>query len=190
MDALTIFYLSLVGVGVLYAIIILISGGLHDMAGGIHIPHIPQLGGHDVSFDHADVRVPSLSPVTIASFVVAFGAFGIVATQGFNQSGGASVLWAVIGAFVVGILSHFAFFYLLIAPQGSSEVTEHDVVGAKAEVTTPIPSEGMGEVAFVAQGGRVAYSARSHDGKPIARGAAVTIVEVIGNIVSVRAVGK
>ncbi|MCA1554734.1 MAG: hypothetical protein LC737_10180, partial [Chloroflexi bacterium] len=118
LDALTVFYLSLVGVGVLYAIIILISGGLHDLAGGIHIPHIPQLGLHGTpGLDHADVRVPSLSPVTIASFVVAFGAFGIVATLGFNQSGGASVLWAVLGGFVVAVLSHFAFFYLLIAPQ-------------------------------------------------------------------------
>ena len=44
MDALTAFYLSLVGVGVLYAIFIMVSGGLHDLASSIHIPLI---GAHD-----------------------------------------------------------------------------------------------------------------------------------------------
>lgn len=185
LDPLNVFYLALVGVGVVYAVVILISGGLHDLAGSIHIPHIGGL--HDASFDHADVRVPSLSPVTIASFIVAFGAFGIVATQGFNQSGGASVVWAVLGGFVVAILSHFAFFYLLIAPQGSSEVTTHDIVGATAEVITPIPSSGLGEVAFVAQGGRITYPARSQDGSPISRGAAVTITSLVGSVVTVQA---
>ncbi len=185
MDALNAFYFALVGIGVIYAILILIMGGLHDLAGSIHIPHI---GMHDVSsIDHADLRVPSLSPITIASFIVAFGGFGIIATQGFNQSGGVSVIWAVVGGLIVGVLSHFAFFYLLIAPQGSSEVTQSDIIGAKAEVTTPIPANGLGEVAFVAQGGRVSYLARSHDGVPLSRGTPVSVMELTGNIVSVRA---
>src|SRR5437588_8778780 len=105
----------------------MVSGGLHDLASSIHIP---LLGGHDVpALDHGDLRLPSLSPVTIASFVVAFGAGGIVATQAFNVPGTASVVWATITAFIIAILSHFAFFYLLIAPQGSSEVTRRDIVG-------------------------------------------------------------
>ena len=183
MDALTAFYLSLVGVGVLYAIFIMVSGGLHDLASSIHIPLI---GAHDApTLDHGDLRLPSLSPVTIASFVVAFGAAGIVATQAFNISGMGSVLWAAVGAFVIAILSHFAFFYLLIAPQGSSEVTQRDIVGAIAEVTTTIPPEGLGEVTFVAQGGRVTYPARSIAGGPIHRGTPVTITEFSGTVVTV-----
>ena len=182
MDALTAFYLSLVGVGVVYAVFIMISGGLHDLASGIHIP----LLGHAMpALDHGDLRLPSLSPVTIASFVVAFGAAGIVATQAFNISGMGSVLWAVLGAFVIAILSHFAFFYLLIAPQGSSEVTHRDIVGAVAEVTVTIPAGGMGEVTFVAQGGRVTYPARAAGTSPILRGTPVLISDFSGTVVTV-----
>ena len=183
MDALTAFYLSLVGVGVVYAVFIMISGGLHDLASSIHIPLI---GVHDApTLDHGDLRLPSLSPVTIASFIVAFGAAGIVATQAFNISGMGSVLWAAVGAFVVAILSHFAFFYLLIAPQGSSEVTQRDIVGATAEVTVSIPSGGQGEVTFVAQGGRVTYPARSTSTAPVLRGTQVSISEFSGTVVTV-----
>ena len=183
MDALTAFYLSLVGVGVIYAIFIMVSGGLHDFASSIHIPLI---GMHDApTLDHGDLRLPSLSPVTIASFVVAFGAAGIVATQAFNISGMASVLWAAGGAFVIAVLSHFAFFYLFIAPQGSSEVTQRDIVGAVAEVTTTIPAGGLGEVTFVAQGGRVTYPARSAGASPVLRGTPVTISDFTGTVVTV-----
>jgi membrane-bound ClpP family serine protease len=96
------------------------------------------------------------------------------------------VLFALIGALIIAILSHFAFFYLLIAPQGSSDITQSDIVGATAEVTTPIPVGGMGEVTLVAQGGRISYPARSLDRVALPRGTTVTIIEMVGSVVAVR----
>ena len=187
LDTLNCFYAALVGVGVVYAIVILITGGMHDLGAHIHLPML-DFGGHGApDLAHADTNVPSLSPVTIASFVTAFGAFGIIASAGFAWSAGLSVVVAAVGGLVMAAIAHFAFGYFLIAPQGSSEVTQQDIVGATAEVTTPIPVGGLGEVAFVAQGGRVTYPARSLDRIALPRGTTVTIVEMVGSVVNVRA---
>jgi membrane protein implicated in regulation of membrane protease activity len=195
---ITVIYLALLGVGILYAILILIGSELH----GLHIPGLDiHLGGHDINLghdinigpadggggiDHPSVKVPSLSPITIASFVTAFGAFGLIALGLFNTSTRASLAWAAVGGLIVAIIAHFAFGYFLIAPQGSSEVRLRDLVGSEAEVITPIPADSVGEIAFVAQGGRVTYTAQSTTKTPIPRGATVVIEKVIGGVAMVR----
>ncbi len=186
---LNLIYFALLAVGVIYAVIILIGGGL----GHLHIPGLDfNVDGHHIGPVHLggpeapEVQLPSLSPVTVASFVTAFGAFGLIATSLFEASGRASLLWAVAGGLVVAVIAHFAFGYFLIAPQGSSEVRVKDMLGTVAEVITPIPADNVGEVAFVAQGGRVTYTAKSAGGVPIARGTTVIIEKVAGGVAVVR----
>lgn len=189
---LTLLYLALLGIGIIYAVIILIGGALHD----IHIPGLDlHVGGHEIGpvhvdvggdVSHPEVNVPSLSPVTVASFVTAFGAFGLIALGLFDTSAQWSLAWAAGGGLVVAVIAHFAFGYFLIAPQGSSEVKLRDIVGAVAEVITPIPADSVGEVAFVAQGGRMTYTAKSATGTPIARGITVVIEKVVGGVAVVR----
>jgi hypothetical protein len=183
---LTVFYLALLGVGILYAVIILIGGGLHDL----HLPGFDLHGGGHLHIpggvDQPEVGVPSLSPITIASFVTAFGGFGLIALGLLAADPRWSLLWAAGGGLVVAVIAHFAFGYFFIVPQGSSEVRFQDIVGAAGEVTTPIPAGGLGEVAFVAQGGRVSYPAKSADGQPIARGITIVITELSSGVVVVR----
>jgi len=189
---LTLLYLALLGMGVIYAVIILIGGALHD----IHIPGIDlNIGGHEIGPVHVDVgagldqpevSVPSLSPITVASFVTAFGAFGLIALGLFETSARWSLAWAAGGGLVMAVIAHFAFGYFLIRPQGSSEVRLRDIVGVAAEVITPIPANSVGEVAFVAQGGRMTYTAKSATGRPIGRGTTVVIEKVIGGVAVVR----
>jgi hypothetical protein len=200
-STLNCIYFALLGIGVIYAVIILITGGLHDVdvpgldidigemdLGGHHLPEVPvHLDlDHAPSFDHGDVGVPSLSPITIASFVTAFGSFGLLAVYLFNVSAKFSLLWAAGGGLVVAIIAHFAFGYFLIAPQGSSEVTARDIIGLTAEVITPIPADGLGQVAFVAQGRRVTFSARSAGGVPVAKSTFVSIQSFTGSVAVVR----
>jgi len=195
-STLNCIYFALLGIGVIYAVIILIAGGLHEInlphldidvgdvdIGGHHLPEIPVHLDLDQapSFDHGDVSVPSLSPVTIASFVTAFGAFGLLAVYLFNVSDRFSLLWAGGGGLVVAIIAHFAFGYFLIAPQGSSEVRARDVIGLTAEVITPIPADGVGQIAFVAQGRRVTSSARSAGRVPVPKGTFVSIQSFTGS---------
>ncbi len=192
---LTLLYLALLGVGIIYAVIILIGGALHDIhLPGIDLPDL-HLGGHDIGPVHLDVgagaghpetQVPSLSPITVASFVTAFGAFGLIALGLFETTARWSLAWAAGGGLVVAVIAHFAFGYFLIAPQGSSEVKLKDIVGVVAEVITPIPADSVGEVAFVAQGGRMTYTAKSATGTLIARGTTVVIEKVVGGVAVVR----
>ena len=196
-STLNCIYFALLGVGVIYAVIILIAGGLHEISvphldvdvgdvdiGGHHLPEVPiHLDLHHApSFDHGDVDVPSLSPITIASFITAFGSFGLLAVYLFNVSDRFSLLWAGGGGLVVAIIAHFAFGYFLIAPQGSSEVTARDILGLTAEVITPIPADGVGQVAFVAQGRRVTFSARSAGGTPVPKNTLVSIESFTGSV--------
>jgi hypothetical protein len=200
-STLNCIYFALLGVGVIYAVIILITGGLHEVdvpgldidigdvdIGGHHLPEVPvHLDfDHAPSFDHGDVDVPSLSPITIASFVTAFGSFGLLAVYLFNVSDRFSLLWAGGGGLVVAIIAHFAFGYFLIAPQGSSEITARDVMGLTAEVITPIPADGVGQIAFVAQGRRITASARSAGGVPVPKGELVSIQSFTGSAAVVR----
>ncbi len=202
---LTVIFLALLGVGILYAFVILLGGAAHAVhLPGFHLPGVDlHIGGHDIpihvdavhtdtgagadfSVDHPKVGLPSLSPVTIASFVTAFGGFGLIGLGLFSASARWSLVWAAGGGLVSAIIAHFAFGYFLIAPQGSSDVRLTDIVGAVGEVMTPIPAGSVGEVAFVAQGGRVSYPAKSAGGVDIARGTTVVIEKIISGVVVVR----
>lgn len=186
--AMTVFFIVLLGIGVIYAIFILIGAGLGEM-------HLP---GADVQIGHTDihigadthlggeVKIPSLSPITIASFVTAFGAFGLIAQGLFNATAVWSLASAAVGGLIVAIIAHFAFGYFLLAPQGSSEVTAKDIVGATAEVVTPIPADSVGEIVLVAQGGRVTCPAKSAAGQPINRNTTVVVERIVGGIAFVR----
>src|SRR5262245_31617394 len=137
---MTILYIVLLGIGVIYALFILIGAGLGEMhlpGADIHVGHTDihvggdaHLGG-DLS-SGGEVKIPSLSPITIASFVTAFGAFGLIAQGLLSASAVWSLVAAVAGGLVVAVIAHFAFGYFLIAPQGSSEVTMKDLIGADA----------------------------------------------------------
>jgi hypothetical protein len=176
---LSLIYLALLAIGIIYAVIILIGGGLSEF----DLPGLPDL---DLGAGGPEVDVPSLSPVAIATFVTAFGAFGLIALGLFNASPVWSLAWAAGGGVIIAALAHFAFITFLIRSQGSSEVRTADIIGAVGEVITPIPADSVGEVAFVAQGGRVRYPAKSAAGVPIPRGTTIVIEQLVSGVVVVR----
>lgn len=62
----------------------------------------------------------------------------------------------------------------------------NELVGSTAEVTVPIPEGGVGEIAYVAMGERHTATARSNDGRAIARGAVVEINALAGTAMIVK----
>lgn len=188
---LNCFYLFLLMLGVFYALFLLITGGLHSIhlpsfdvdLSGTHVPgaHLDLGGaaGHDVS-------LVSLSPISIAAFVTSFGGIGLIANLGLGWDSLASVVAAVVGSLIVAILSHFAFFYLFIAPQASSALKGSDIIGRTAQVTAPIPGNSVGEIAYVSMGERHTATARSSSGQSIARGSTVIIEGITGSVMNVR----
>ncbi len=176
-----VLYIIFLSIGVGYALVALVSGGLsHFNLPGIDFDHdgVIDLGG--------EVKIPSLSPIAIASFITAFGGFGLIGLLLFDGSPVGSLGAAVVGGFVIAAAAHLAFTYFLIKPQGSSEVTMKDVIGAVAEVVTPIPMDSVGEIALVAQGGRLTYPAKSATGQPISRNTTVVVERMVGGIAFVR----
>lgn len=190
-------YFVLITLGMIYALFILITGQLGtdgDMGG--------HGGGHGGEFDldldtdfnlhgHSGDSIDGLSPIsplTIATFITAFGATGLVTTNLFSVSDRGSILWATLGGVLFSIMTYLGFTYLLIKPQGSSEVRISEMAGTQAEVLTPIPADGLGEIAFVAQGGRVTFSARSLHKTDISRGMTVLITRVVGSVAFVEPV--
>lgn len=195
-NLLTCFYFFLLMLGVFYAILTMVAGGLHAIhlpsldidLGGLHLPGAPHVdigaaAGHDVS-------LLSLSPISIAAFVTAFGGIGLIATEAFHVDAGGSLIWATVGAFIISLISHFIFFYVFIAPQASTALKASDILGATAEVITPIPAASVGEIAYVALGERHTASARSADGVDIPRGTLVTITKLAGTVMIVKQADK
>lgn len=192
-NALNCFYFSLLLAGVLYALFLLVAGGLHS----IHLPaldvdlsdlHLPGVhAGHiDIGGAGHEVSLLSLSPISIAAFVTSFGGIGLIVTLGFGAGALASIVWATLGSAVIAILSHVLFFYLFIAPQASSALTARDIVGHVAEVTVPIPPDSVGEIAYIAMGERHTATARAADGAEIPRGSIVTIESIAGTVLIVK----
>jgi membrane-bound ClpP family serine protease len=173
----------------MYAVVILIGGGDHDFdVGGDAGLDM----GADFGADALDgsVEISSLSPIAIAGFVTAFGAFGLIAQGLFSASPAMSLVWATVGGIVVGLASNAAFFYFFIKPQGSSETRRVDIIGATGDVITPIPSDSVGGIALVARGSRVTMTARSASGSAIPRGTLVKVTDMVGSVVLVEPVQK
>ncbi len=199
-------YFGLFTLGVGYAIFILISGGLSDidlpnvdvdipqinLPGDVDIPGADiHVGGPEVAaggLDSPDVGVSPLSPITIASFVTAFGGIGVITSQFFKVDPRWSLVWATGGAVALSGLMFMFYSQFLIRSQGSSEVKASELIGLPAEVSVPIGEGATGQVAYATKAGRMLSMAKSMDGKEIARGQLVTIVRVVGHIALVKAV--
>ena len=168
------------GVGLLWAIFIVITGGL---GGDVDVPDadMPDFDVGDVdAFDIGSVEVSPISPITISAFITAFGAVGIISRQLFEVPGPMSLLWSTLGGLLLSGAMFLFYSRFLIGSQGSSEVRVSQLVGLTAEVVAPIPEDGIGEIAVIAQGSRVTYPARSSQGKAIKRGSLVVIDQMFG----------
>ena len=181
---LNLVYLILVGIGFIYALLTLLGGGI----GELDLPDI-DLGfdtGDVPSFDQGEIGLPSISPMSIGSFVTAFGAFGLVSSQLFEASPGISLLFAAGGGLAVGVIAQLIFIYVF-SPETSSLRTQKDMIGSTAEVVTSIPDGGVGKIALVSRGSRVTYSARTKSGLTFRQGDVVRVVEIVGSIAFVEA---
>jgi membrane protein implicated in regulation of membrane protease activity len=215
MDKFTIFhfYLGLFLLGVGYAAVAVLMGqilGGHEQPGDVGAGHAGGYGadGHhfgadagtsadnapgasdhpgDLAVDAGD-SMPSLSPwspVTIASFVTTLGGVGMVLDElglpGLFTFPAAAICGAVIAAAVF-----YLFYRIFSVTQSSSGVSARQAIGRAAEVITPIPQNGAGEIAYVLGGRRFNSPARTEDGHPIAARASVVIVRKLAGAYYVR----
>jgi hypothetical protein len=122
------------------------------------------------------------SPTVLASFVTAFGAFGIVFSHiGITSSAWASAPLAAISGGLVAGLVFLLFNAMFKRTQSSSESQVATLPGLIAFIVTPIPENGVGEIAYVQGGTRYTAPARTENGIPIGPGKSVRICRIVGS---------
>jgi membrane protein implicated in regulation of membrane protease activity len=146
-----------------------------------HSGHVAGSGGNvEAGADSSDAPGMSVfSPTIMASFITAFGGFGLIFTQ-FPATSSAAIsapLSLLGGSAVAGVL--FAFFRSIFRhTQGSSESHVARLIGVEANVITPIPENGVGEIAYVVGDTRYTAPARSESGGGVANGQTVKITRI------------
>lgn len=160
----------------------LLSVALGHFFGG-HGDHVGGSGGHaEAGADTSDMPGISIfSPTIIAAFITAFGGFGIIFTEipATSKAVVSAPLSIVAGIIVAGCLYKFLG-VLFSHTQGSSESHVAALVGAEANVITPIPENGVGEIAYVVSGTRYTAPARVENGATVASGKSVIITRIVG----------
>ena len=165
-------------VGLTFTLISVLAG--HFFGSG---DHVAGSGGHvEAGADASDAPGISIfSPTILASFVTAFGAFGLIFTQFPATSrvfisaplslGGGLVIAGGLLVFFRSVFRH---------TQSSSESHVAQLVGATANVITPIPENGVGEIAYVVGGTRYSAPARAENNAAVANGQTVKITRIVG----------
>src|SRR5262245_2843303 len=167
-------YVAIGAFGFLFLMILLVMG---DAAGGDH-----DVGGHDAGGGHADVdhSGPGIFSARImASFLTAFGVGGIVGRYYQLSHPAASGIGVAAGIVMSAVVYQFA--RVLYSQQASSTVRVATLVGRSAEVSVAIPAHGVGQVALLAGGERVAPIAGTVAGAAIARGTEVIVTALRGD---------
>lgn len=168
----------------------LVAGFLFMVACAV-LGHI--VGGHDAdigSGGHAEagadtsdgVGVSAFSPTVIASFITAFGGFGIIWNQfEWAQKPYISAPLSIVCAFIVASIVLFLLRKLFRETQSSSESKVVELIGKEATVITPIPENGVGEITYVHGGTRYSAPAREETGCPVQSGSLVRISKIVGS---------
>jgi membrane protein implicated in regulation of membrane protease activity len=190
-------YLGCLGFGLIFT---LISAFMADVFGG-HDVGGHDIGGHDVgghdagghdaqdlgTAGHAEAGydMPGFSvfsPTVVASFVTAFGGFGMI----FSKIKATSSPWlsaplAAACAFLAAAGVVWLFRQIFRRTQSSSESVVATLVGVTASVISPIPENGVGEIAYVQSGSRYSAPAREESGLPLPAGQPVRITRIVGS---------
>lgn len=181
MDAYLI-YLICFGVGLLFTVISAVVGhvfGGHDVDTHGDVG----TGGHaEAGFEHTGMPgLSPFSPTTIASFITAFGAFGLILSRiEATRNPLISAPLSVLGGLIMAAGVFWLFKTIFSKTQSSSESRVATLVGVHATVITPIPQSGVGEIAYVQAGSRYTAPARTESGAAVVGGATVKIMRVVG----------
>jgi membrane-bound ClpP family serine protease len=179
-------YLVCFGVGLVFAVV---SAFFADVFGGHDVPG--QIADSHAEGGFASGEMPGfspLSPTTLAAFVTGFGGFGLLFDRWPATSHPAvSATLATIAGFIAAAGVFWLFRKFFSATQSSSEGHVAALAGLPATIITPIPQDGVGEIAYVQGGSRYTSPARAEDGRAIAGGASVQITRIVGTQLYVRA---
>jgi membrane protein implicated in regulation of membrane protease activity len=172
-------YAICLAAGLVFTLVSVVAG--HFFGG--HDAHVAGSGGHaEAGADSSDMPGISIfSPTVMASFVTAFGGFGLIFSQFPATS--KTIVSAPLSIFCAFLVAAALYKFLGMVfrhTQSSSESHVATLAGTEASIVSPIPENGVGEIAYVVGGTRYTAPARTESGTAIANGKLVKITRVVG----------
>jgi len=164
--------------GLIFTVVSVMAGHFFGHGG-----HVAGSGGHvEAGADASDAPGISIfSPTIIASFITAFGGFGLIFTEFYHtRPAEISAPLSLVGGLVVAGVLYLFLGTVFRHTQGSSESHVARLIGAEANVITPIPENGVGEIAYVVGDTRYTAPARGEKGTAVANGRTVKITRIVG----------
>jgi membrane-bound ClpP family serine protease len=166
-----------------------VGGEGHGHAGhhgtDAHMDYGVDSAGHSSASAHAphaaEFHFPFFSPLALATLFACIGGYGLIALYGFRFGDAVSIAVAIPAAVVTAYLITYAGWRIVGSSRGSSQIRLQDLAGAQAEVITPIPKDGVGEVAALVGGQRYTAPAREARGREVPRGAQVKVLKMVGS---------
>src|SRR6184192_3775017 len=143
-----IIYTACLAIGLLFTIISAVTS--HFFGGGGHDAHVDVgTGGHaEAGFDQSGIPgISFFSPTVLSCFVTAFGACGIILSKIGSPVWVSAPISAVAGV-IMAAVAFFLFNWMFQQTQSSSESRVSSLVGATASILTPIPENGVGQIAY------------------------------------------
>lgn len=177
-----VIYIACLALGFLFAIISAFTSHLfggHDLGAGTDVG----TGGHaEAGFDDSGIPgVSFFSPTVLACFITAFGACGLILTRiEATKSVWISAPISAVAGLLLALIAFSIFNYMFRKTQSSSESHVASLVGQAASIVSPIPANGVGEIAYVQGGSRYTAPARTEAGTPVPAGKPVRITRVVG----------
>jgi membrane protein implicated in regulation of membrane protease activity len=174
-----ILYTICLALGLIFTIISAVAGHLFGSDGHADVG----TGGHaEAGYDHSGVPgISFFSPTVLACFVTAFGACGLILTRiEATRSPWISAPISAIAGFAMASLAFALFNFMFKHTQSSSESHVSSLVGQTASIVSPIPLDGVGEIAYVQGGCRYTAPARTESGDPVPAGKPVRITRIVG----------
>jgi membrane protein implicated in regulation of membrane protease activity len=204
---LTLTYIGLAVLGCGYLAVAVLMGHLFEFSGGsdAHAGHADAAGAdHAAQMDYgvdasghgtaaagghgpAAFHFPFFSPLALATLFACIGAYGLISKFGLKVADTPSLLISIPAAFVTAYVVTYLSWRIMSSSRGSSAIRLQDLIGCPAEVITPIPRDGVGEVATLVAGQRFTAPARESEGREVPRGAQVTVLRMSGTTLLVRA---
>lgn len=178
------FYLICFLVGFSLSVLSFLAGAIH-----IHLPfrmHMPFHNAHHGAGIHAHAHGPHgsshggvhmswFNASTAMAFLAWFGGIGYILSARSHLASVVALTFAVLGGLSASWIV-FRFMVRLMNAE-SSHLKDEDYrhEGLVGTVTSSIREHGTGEIIYLQNGVRRSAGARSHDGKPLEKGAEVVI---------------
>ena len=176
-------YFAMVIAGLIYAVGLLLLG---EFGGGDGDAGDVGADGADGGVDFGDADLQIFSPITAATFVTVFGATGLVCTIGLDMDPRLSLVVAAVAGGTLSLIVAYIYGRVLVEMHGTTEISHEDMIGVIAQVTIPIPANGLGEVRLEVKRELISRPARSSDNTDIARGTTVVVEDIVPGAVIVR----